>query len=51
MVGTFWDSLKSFDWNALGISIGFLGAAMAVGLPCSGSAKASAEWAKPAPAF
>lgn len=33
------ESLKGFDWNTIGISIGFLGAAMAVGLPCSGSAK------------
>jgi V/A-type H+-transporting ATPase subunit K len=30
--------LKGFNWDMLGIPIGMFGAALAVGLPCSGSA-------------
>ena len=39
MIGAFLtSSLKDFDWNTIGISLGMLGGALAVGLPCSGSA-------------
>jgi len=39
MLDTFLAFLKGFDWNSFGVPIGMLGAALAVGLPCSGSAK------------
>jgi len=39
MTDSFVSLLSSFDWNTLGVPIGLVGAALAVGLPCSGSAK------------
>lgn len=38
MLDTFLAFLKGLDWNSLGVPLGMLGGAMAVGLPCSGSA-------------
>ncbi|MGE4483945.1 MAG: V-type ATP synthase subunit K [Oscillospiraceae bacterium] len=38
MLETVLSYLKGFDWNTLAIPIGMIGGAMAVGLPCSGSA-------------